>query len=159
MAISSDDIFSLEQSPGKTLCVGVSYISLECAGVLAGLGYDTTVAVRYILLCGFDRECADMIGLYMEDHGFKFKYSVVPKKLERLDSGEIQVTFSDGMVDVYDTVLCAIGRQADTDNLSLDNVNVCPNIYAIGDVMEVSSFFSCHSFFVFLGFRLIFLSL
>ena len=67
------------------------------------------------------------------------------------------------MVDVYDTVLRAIGRQADTDNLSLDNVNVkinprnkkilatceqtsCPNIYAIGDVMEVRDFFSAFNF-------------
>ena len=78
LAISSDDIFSLEKSPGKTLCIGVSYISLECAGFLAGLGYNTTVAVRSILLRGFDCECADMIGSYMEDHGVKFKYSVVP---------------------------------------------------------------------------------
>lgn len=153
LAISSDDIFSLEEAPGKTLCIGASYISLECAGFLAGLGYDTTVAVRSILLRGFDRECAEMIGSYMEDHGVKFKYSVTPKKLEKLDSGKIQVTFSDETIDVYDTVMCAIGRQADTDNLGLENVAVkinpknkkivtsfeqtsCPNIYAIGDVME-----------------------
>lgn len=35
--ISSDDIFSLPTSPGKTLCVGASYISLETAGFLTGL--------------------------------------------------------------------------------------------------------------------------
>ena len=84
LAISSDDIFALEKSPGKTLCVGASYISLECAGFLAGLGYDTTVAVRSILLRGFDRECADKIGSFMEEHGVKFRREVVPKKLEKL---------------------------------------------------------------------------
>jgi len=153
LAISSDDIFSLKKSPEKTLCIGASYISLECAGFLAGLGYDTTVAVRSILLRGFDRQCADLIGTYMEDHGVTFKHSVTPMKLEKLDSGKIQVTFSDDSVDVYDTVLCAIGRQADTDTLGLDTINVqtnpknkkiitlleqtsCPNVYAIGDVME-----------------------
>ena len=47
-------------------------VSLECAGFLAGLGYDTTVMVRSILLRGFDRECADMIGGYMQSHGVKF---------------------------------------------------------------------------------------
>jgi hypothetical protein len=31
-AITSDDIFSLENAPGKTLVVGASYIALECAG-------------------------------------------------------------------------------------------------------------------------------
>lgn len=153
LAISSDDIFSLEKSPGKTLCVGASYISLECAGFLAGLGYDTTVAVRSILLRGFDRECADKIGEYMEDHGVKFRKEVVPKKLEKVNGDQIQVTFSDDSQDVYDTVLVAIGRSADTKNLGLENVKIgtnsrngkiptvheqttCPNIYAIGDVME-----------------------
>jgi hypothetical protein len=50
----SDDIFSLKYHPGKTLCVGASYISLECAGFLNGIGVDTTVLVRSILLRGFD---------------------------------------------------------------------------------------------------------
>merc|ERR1711964_278503 len=38
-AISSDDLFSLPYSPGKTLFVGASYVSLECAGFLASLGH------------------------------------------------------------------------------------------------------------------------
>jgi thioredoxin reductase (NADPH) len=152
-AITSDDIFSLEKSPGKTLCVGASYISLECAGFLAGLGLDTTVAVRSILLRGFDREIADKIGAHMEDHGVKFKNGVVPSKLEKASDGKITVTFSDGSSDVYDTVLTAIGRRADTEKLGVDTVGVktnpkngkivctdeqtsVSNIYAIGDVME-----------------------
>ena len=158
LAISSDDIFSLPKSPGKTLCVGASYISLECAGFLAGLGYDTTVAVRSILLRGFDRECADKIGAFMEDHGVKFVKGVVPKKLEKIDGTDrIRATFSDDSQDEYDTVLVAIGRTGDTDKLGLDSVGIvpnakngkiktkyeqtsCPNIYAIGDVMEVNIF-------------------
>lgn len=152
LAISSDDIFALEKSPGKTLCVGASYISLECAGFLKGIGLDVTVAVRSILLRGFDRECADKIGEYMESEGILFKKKVVPKKLEKVDGDKIQVTFSDDSQETYDTVLVAIGRSADTTKLGLENVNVepspkngkistkfeqtsCPNIYAIGDVM------------------------
>ena len=46
LAISSDDLFSLPRSPGKTLIVGASYIALECAGFLRGLGLDVTVMVR-----------------------------------------------------------------------------------------------------------------
>lgn len=158
LAVSSDDVFSLADDPGKVLCVGASYISLECAGFLAGLGRDTTVAVRSILLRGFDRECAELVGNYMEEHGnVKFKRGVVPTKLERpgnLRGGKgVKVTFSDGSTDEYDTVLAAVGRTADTAGLGLDKVGVktnpkngkivcteeqtnCPNIYAIGDVME-----------------------
>lgn len=153
LAISSDDIFAMEKSPGKTLCVGASYISLECAGFLAGLGLDVTVAVRSILLRGFDRECADKIDSYMKDHGVKFKRPVTPSKLEKTESDQIKVTFSDGSEDTYDTVLTAIGRQADTDKLGLDKIGVevnpknkrilgqyeqtkCPNVYAVGDVLD-----------------------
>merc|ERR1719491_394101 len=83
LALSSDDIFSLEKSPGKTLCVGASYISLECAGFLNGLGLDVTVAVRSILLRGFDRECADLIGNYMKSN-INLREKVVPTKLEKV---------------------------------------------------------------------------
>lgn len=155
LAISSDDVFFLEKDPGKTLCVGASYISLECAGFLAGMGKDVTVAVRSILLRGFDRECAQKIGDYMKDHDVKFKTEVTPKKIEKTADDKLKVMFSDGSEDTYDTVLGAIGRNADTDKLGLDSVGVetnpknkkikatfeqtkCPNIYCVGDVMEVS---------------------
>jgi len=153
LAISSDDVFFLNKDPGKTLCVGASYISLECAGFLAGLKKDVTVAVRSILLRGFDRECSDRIGGYMKDHGVKFKMQVTPIKLERVEDDRVKVTFSDGTDDVYDTVLSAVGRTADTAKLGLESVNVitnpknrkivtkfeqssCPSIYAVGDVMD-----------------------
>jgi pyruvate/2-oxoglutarate dehydrogenase complex dihydrolipoamide dehydrogenase (E3) component len=91
----------------------------------------------------------------MEDHGVKFKRGVVPKKLEKVDGDRIHVTFSDDTEDVYDTVLVAIGRYGDTAKLGLENIgvevneknfkiptkyeqSVCPNVYVIGDVMEVS---------------------
>jgi len=44
--ITSDDLFSLSYNPGKTLCIGASYIALECAGFLSGLGIETEVMVR-----------------------------------------------------------------------------------------------------------------
>jgi len=153
LAVSSDDIFSLESSPGKTLCVGASYISLECAGFLAGLGLEVSVAVRSILLRGFDRECAEKIGEFMEDTGVKFRRGVVPTKLEKTAGGQIAVTFDNGSSGTYDTVLVAIGRTGDTGKLGLENAGIKPsekngkisakfeqtsasNIYCIGDVME-----------------------
>lgn len=42
-ALTSDDLFSLQKSPGKTLVVGASYIALECAGFMQELGLDVTV--------------------------------------------------------------------------------------------------------------------
>jgi thioredoxin reductase (NADPH) len=54
LVITSDDLFSMKKVPGKTMVIGASYVALECAGFLTGLGHDTTVMVRSILLRGFD---------------------------------------------------------------------------------------------------------
>lgn len=48
--ITSDDIFSLEKPPGRTLIVGASYIALECGGFLRGLGFDVTIMVIFGLI-------------------------------------------------------------------------------------------------------------
>jgi thioredoxin reductase (NADPH) len=154
--ITSDDIFSLKKSPGKTLVVGASYIALECAGFLTAFGYDTSVMVRSILLRGFDQDIAGKIGKYMADHHTKFIQSSTPTKMEKPDAdGRIKVTYmQDGVEksDEYDTVLFAIGRYAITEGLNLpaaglnvekngkfivndvEQTNV-PNIYALGDVL------------------------
>ena len=52
MAITSDDVFSLKKAPGKTLVIGGGYIALECAGLLAGLGYPITLMTRGLYLRG-----------------------------------------------------------------------------------------------------------
>ena len=54
-AITSDDLFSMENPPGKTLVIGGSYVALECSGFLAGLNYDVTCMIRSIFLRGFDQ--------------------------------------------------------------------------------------------------------
>jgi thioredoxin reductase (NADPH) len=53
-AITSDDLFSLENAPGKTLVVGGGYVALECAGFLAGLGYPVTIMTRGLYLRGLN---------------------------------------------------------------------------------------------------------
>jgi pyruvate/2-oxoglutarate dehydrogenase complex dihydrolipoamide dehydrogenase (E3) component len=69
--ISSDDLFTLKKSPGKTLFNGGGFIGLECAGFLTGLGYETTVIARSILLgdSSFDQDFVKMIGNHMCGHG------------------------------------------------------------------------------------------
>jgi len=159
--ITSDDIFSLQHHPGKTLCVGASYIALECAGFLAGLGIDATVMVRSILLRGFDQQMAELIGSYMEKHGVHFKRGYVPIKIERIEEGSpgrLKVTAENGDGEIieeeYNTVLFAIGRDACTSSIGIENSGVLlnpkngkvitdekeqtnvPHIYAIGDILD-----------------------
>ena len=155
-AISSDDIFWLEKNPGRTLCVGASYIALECAGFLNALGIDVSVMVRSIFLRGFDQQLANKIGDSMADQGVKFIKKAVPISITLNPQGQKIVRFKQGedeIEDVFDTVLFAIGRSADTQKLNLEQIGVktakngkiiasdndqtsVPNIYAIGDVCE-----------------------
>ena len=161
LGISSDDLFSLPHSPGKTLLVGASYIALECASFLAGMGYNTTVMVRSILLRGFDQQIANKIGRYMEEHGVNFVRKCVPTSIERLEEGapgKVKVTakYEDGTeyTDEFNTVIFAIGRDACTENIGLDNIGLAlnpknkkilhdaseqtnvENVFAIGDVLD-----------------------
>ncbi|XP_069793536.1 thioredoxin reductase 3 [Narcine bancroftii] len=160
--ITSDDLFSLPYCPGKTLIVGASYVALECAGFLAGLGLEVTVMVRSILLRGFDQEMAVKVGEHMESHGVKFLKRYVPTKIEQLEAGtpgRIKViarstTSTEIITGEYNTVLIAVGRDACTKYLGLEKVGVIinekngkilvdneektnvPYIYGIGDVID-----------------------
>ena len=82
----SDDLFSLPYCPGKTLSIGASYVSLECAGFLRGLGLDVTVMVRSILLRGFDQQMAELAGDFMKAEGVNFLRPCVPTKVSSLVS-------------------------------------------------------------------------
>ena len=142
LGISSDDLFSLPRSPGRTLVVGASYIALECAGFLRGLGLPVTVMVRSILLRGFDQQMAELVGEHMARRGVCFLRPCVPTRLESVEDGDesdepaatderrraIRVTAQkeDGtaVVAEYDTVLFAIGRRACTAGLGLEKLGV-----------------------------------
>ena len=146
----------MKNKPGKTLIVGASYIALECAGFLHGLGVDVTVMVRSILLRGFDQQLANKIGDYMEAKGIKFIKKSVPVNISKNSKGMKVVTYKQNeeeIEDEFDTVMFAVGRSADTKNLDLDKVGVnterngkiiandddtttAENVYAIGDVVS-----------------------
>jgi len=158
LGISSDDIFTLDHPPGKTLVVGASYIALECAGFLNELGFESHVMVRSILLRGFDQQCANIIGDIMARGGVKFIRQSVPTRLDKTDDGRIRVTYFNDeskqtLSDVYDTVLWAIGRTAVTAGMGIEKVGVTVNssrkivvdefeatsvshIFAIGDCIQ-----------------------
>jgi pyruvate/2-oxoglutarate dehydrogenase complex dihydrolipoamide dehydrogenase (E3) component len=162
MTISSDDIFWMRKRPGKTLVVGASYIGLECAGFMHGLGIDVTVMVRSIFLRGFDQQLANKIGDHMEKIGIKIIRPSVPTKITKKDEGDWKTveykTFAEDKSETinsedFETILIAVGRSADTHLINLNEVGVktakngkiiageddrtsVDNIYAIGDVVE-----------------------
>ncbi|XP_013097896.1 thioredoxin reductase 1, mitochondrial isoform X1 [Stomoxys calcitrans] len=155
--ITSDDLFSLDRAPGKTLVVGAGYIGLECAGFLKGLGYESTVMVRSIVLRGFDQQMANIVADSMVERGIPFLHKTIPKSVEKTEDGRLLVKYVNTETqeegsDVYDTVLWAIGRKGLVDDLNLDAAGIqvkadkiavneaeqtnVPHIYAIGDIIH-----------------------
>lgn len=138
--LTSDDLFSLPYNPGKTLCIGASYVSLECAGFLHGVGCEVVVMVRSILLRGFDQDIAEKIRAHMIERGVRF-LSGIPARFERVREpnpkekdpgavkvswrGKIKVPGKDGkeeeiegeFEEEFNTVLIAVGREAKTEDL------------------------------------------
>ncbi len=164
--IFSDDLFSLKYDPGKTIVIGASYVALECAGFLHGIGREVHIFVRSILLRGFDQQMASRIGDYMSTIGIKFYHQTIPTRVEcleegkpgklrihyqqTLESGEIKESYED-----CNTVLFAIGREACTTELNLDKIGIqinkingfkiktkeeqsidVPWLYSIGDCID-----------------------
>lgn len=161
--ITSDDIFSLPEPPGKTLVIGSGYIGLECGGFLQSLGFDATVMVRSVPLRGFDQQMASLVVKEMQEHGVKFLFKCIPQSVTKQPSGKLLVRWrcleadendvEAYQEDEYDTVLLAVGRTALTEQLGLKEAGVhfnprtmkvfsdneqtnVPNIYAVGDVLE-----------------------
>eukprot|EP01038_Epipyxis_sp_PR26KG_P009919 gene9919-13342_t len=155
-ALTSDDIFMKEKSPGKTCVIGAGYVALECAGFLTGLKQgEVTVLCRSMLLRGFDRDAVEYIEKYMEHAGTKIIKGVIPNSIEKLANGRFLVSYGDNVSEEFDTVLQAVGREADLKGLQLEAIGmpieispktgklVCkneqttvPHVYAIGDVIN-----------------------
>ena len=123
---------------------------------MKALGVDVTIMVRSILLRGFDQQIANKIGDYMENQGTRFVKKAVPISITLNSEGKKVVLYKQGedeIEDVFDTVLFAIGRGADTKLLNLEKVGIniasngkiiagdddrtsIDNVYAIGDVCQ-----------------------
>lgn len=156
LAITSDDLFSLKQAPGKTCVVGAGYVSLECAGMLASLGAgDVTVLVRSKPLRTFDQEVVAPVVDYMARRcNVRIVEGVLPKSIEKLPNGRLLVCYGE-TCEEFDTVLAAIGRNPDLAGLNLaalgqdlkidshsrkilaeNEQTSVPHVYAIGDIVH-----------------------
>jgi len=153
--ITSDDIFAMRTPPGKTLVVGASYVALECAGFIHGVGFETKVMMRSIPLRGFDQQMAGQIKTYMEEIGIPFIEGAVPSSIEKVgEKKKVTWQYKDGTTasEEFDTVMFATGRDVCTTGIGLEAAGVklsangkipvaneqtnVPHIFAIGDIID-----------------------
>jgi glutathione reductase (NADPH) len=151
LAITSNEVFELEELPPRILVVGGGYIAVEFAGVFHGLGSRTSLLHRGDkLLRGFDEDVRDALGKAYAERGIDLALGVTIERMDRRGDC-IAVMLSDGRVIEADQVLVATGRRPNTKGLGLENVGIeldrvgaipvdgysrtiAPTISAVGDV-------------------------
>ena len=152
-AITSHDIFHLEQLPKSILIVGGGYIASEFAGVMNGMGVQTTQFYRGDqILRGFDDEARTVVAEEMVVKGVNLELNTNIAAMRREGAG-IWVKDTNGVERTFDQVMFATGRAPNSDDLGLEEVGVklgrngeivvdeysqtgVPSIYAVGDVTD-----------------------
>jgi len=153
LGLISDDLFLMEELPGRVLVVGGGFIACEFATILNGLGSETTLAYRGdAVLRGFDEELRRHATEQLRVAGVELKLGVTPKALER-DGAGVRVLWPDGGSDTFDAVMFATGRVPNSKGLGLEEAGVklgakgeilvdewsqtsVPSIFAVGDVTD-----------------------
>ena len=151
--LSSNEMFFIEQLPERAIIVGGGYIAVEFAGILNGLGVDTSLFYRGpLFLRGFDDDMRAALAKEMQKKGVKLKFNTTIEKIEK-KGGELSAFLTGSETQSADLILYATGRKANTADLGLDEVGVKCNhsgaiitaadyqtsvdsIYAIGDVTD-----------------------
>ncbi|MEO9274142.1 glutathione-disulfide reductase [Marinomonas sp. 5E14-1] len=158
LVVSSNEMFYLESLPGKALVVGGGYIAVEFAGILNGLGVDTSLAYRGDqLLRGFDEDVRTFASEEYAKSGIDVRLNTDVERIELLDaddpnSGRL-VHFKDGSSESFGLVLYATGRVPNVASLDLEKAGVefgkngavkinnnfqttAKNVFALGDVTD-----------------------
>lgn len=152
-AITSNEVFHLEEQPKRVLIVGGGYIASEFAGIFHGLGSQVCQVYRGSqILRGFDDDLRSHVSQEMVRKGIDVVLGTTVLGIEKTDTGLlVDISMSDTME--FDAVMYATGRVPNTNNLGLDQVGVdltdsgavkiddygqssVPSIYAVGDVTD-----------------------
>ena len=137
-AITSRELFNLQQQPKHLAVLGCDYIAVKLGGIMRGLGSSVTqIMIEDRILCGFDEDIAIAVTEGMTLRGIEIYNNTAVKAIERqgneLDlvlSGKHQTTLS------VDTVLCATNRVPYLNGLGLEKAGV----KVAGSAIEVDGY-------------------
>ena len=153
-AISSNEVFHLEQLPKRIIIAGGGYIANEFAGIFHQFGSHVTLINRTdVILRQYDQQIVDRLMQISVRKGIDFKFNALIDKIEKHDDGSLHVAMT-GCDDIEaDAVLFATGRTPNTGSLGLEVAGVemgeksqikvdadsrtsVPSIFAVGDVTD-----------------------
>lgn len=153
-AISSNEVFHLEELPKRIVIAGGGYIANEFAGIFHQFGTHVTLVNRSdVILRHYDQQMVDRLIQISLRKGIDFKFHATIERVERHDNGSLRICMS-GCDDIEaDQLLFATGRRPNTAGLGLeelgveladsgavkvdeDNRSSAPSVFAIGDVTD-----------------------
>ena len=150
---TSDDMFHLEKLPSRIVVVGGGYIAVEFAGIMNGLGVETTLVYRGpMFLRGFDQDIRRVVVHELEKKGIRLMFNTNIKRVEGHRDRFVLTTDRNSSIDT-DLVLYATGRNPLTSDLGLENTGIntrengaievdecyqtaAANVFALGDVID-----------------------
>jgi glutathione reductase (NADPH) len=151
LGIVSDAAFHLPTLPRRIVMIGAGYISVEFAGIFAGLGAEVDLICRQPLpLAGFDHDIREALLDALKSQGIRVHRNVRLHSIEAAGE-QRRVNLTDGESIDTDLVFFATGRVPNVRGLGLDEAGVQlddkgrvtvdalnqtsqANVFAIGDV-------------------------
>ena len=153
-AISSNEVFHLDELPERIVIVGGGYIANEFAGIFHQFGSRVTLVNRSeTMLRHYDQQLVDRLLQISLSKGIHFEFNSTFKSIEKRDDGSLRLIM-DGCDDMdANQVLFAVGRKPNVDGLGCEAAGVevgdkgelkvdadsrtsVPSIFAVGDVTD-----------------------
>ncbi|MBS0270514.1 MAG: NAD(P)/FAD-dependent oxidoreductase, partial [Proteobacteria bacterium] len=138
---TSDDLLQWESMPRSILIVGSGIIACEFACILKSLGVDVTIlASGSRLMSAADKDISVVLQREMRKREIKFVFDCRVEQVSRDGAGV--VAYREGQaVGTAERALIAIGRDANTRSLGLENAGVEVNTYGeivVDDLMRTN---------------------
>ncbi len=155
--VNSDQIINLAQLPKTLIVVGGGVIGVEYACMFAVLGVRVTLIEKRPKLLEFaDQEIVEALSYHLRDSRVTMRLNEEVESVEELADGTVVANLESKKKLSGDTLLYAVGRQGNVDELNLAaagleadsrgriavDENYCtkvPHIYAAGDVIGFPS--------------------
>lgn len=125
-AITSREMFHLQQLPKRLAIVGGGYIGVEFSSMMNALGVQVTLVDRdEQILSGFDEDIRSAVQEGLTKRGIRFLGNTTAKEIKQGSDGlQLSQSFRSQETITADTILIATGRSPNTKRLNLENAGV-----------------------------------
>ncbi|WP_263410584.1 Si-specific NAD(P)(+) transhydrogenase [Terriglobus tenax] len=155
--INSDQVLDLKTLPKTMIIVGGGVIGVEYTCMFAALGVRCTLIERRPRLLEFaDQEIVESLSYHLRDSRVTMRLNEEVESVESMEDGTVVANLESKKKVTGDTLLYAVGRQGNVDELNLASIGVesdnrgripvdkdfrtkCPNVFAAGDVIGFPS--------------------